>query len=80
MTRATKNVDKVIGPAVEVGNLVIMREKPFRHGDVISSMNSHGLHSSNYIEGFMTTEGFMDRREAAEFVGTGGELSTIDLW
>lgn len=82
MKFAGQNAEKITGPAIKIGALVTSMEKPARHDHVIQYLRGLGvsLSSVEYIEGFMTTEGFMDRIEAAQFVGKPGQLSTIDLW
>lgn len=73
------------GPAIKRGDEVSYLDKPARHLDVWKKLHElRGWHPKKTdVEGFLTTEGFMDRVQAAQALGVEslvGALHTENLW
>ena len=73
------------GPAIKRGNDVAYLDKPARHPDVWKKLKEQrGWNAKKTdVEGFLTTDGFMDRVQAAQALGVEslvGALHTENLW
>lgn len=68
----------VVAAAIRWGGLVVMVERPGRHGNCINQMHGNGMAHADH--GFVTNRGrFVDRQEAAKIVKAAGQGSTRDF-
>lgn len=73
----------IISVALKRDELIYSLPKPARHHDVIKAMVEAGIAEtidSSFEQGFLTVKGFMNRVEAAKFVGQSTKLFSEDLW
>lgn len=79
----------IVAAAIRSRGIIVMVERPGRHGNCINVMHSLGLDYTD--QGFITNRGrFVDRQEAARIAvaagqgspreGVGGNLFSEDLW
>jgi hypothetical protein len=68
----------IVAAAIRWENLVVMVERPGRHGNCINPMHALGLPHRD--QGFVTNRGrFVDRTEAAEIVVRSGQGTARDF-
>ena len=72
--RIEAQTELIVAAAVRVDGVVVLVERPGRHGDCINWLNSLGKPYDD--QGFITNRGrFVDRRTAAEIVVASGQGS-----
>jgi hypothetical protein len=86
--RIDDQVELIIAAAIRCEGVIVMVERPGRHGDCINFMHHKGLAHDDH--GFVTNRGrFVGRKEAAEIVVASGQgapregyehLFSEDMW